>query len=172
MNLTLIAAMSEDGGIGLQGQLPWHLPADLAHFKAHTVGKTVVMGRKTYESIGKPLPNRRNIVMSRQTMQITGVDVIHQLEDLKSLGSEEIMIIGGEQLYRLTLPWANQLILTTVHTHCQVDCWFPKIDLKQFECIADVFYPADEKNKFAMTFRTYFRKQKNITNCFDEKYSG
>jgi len=158
VNLTLIAAMSEDGGIGLQGQLPWYLPADLAHFKAQTVGKTVVMGRKTYESIGKPLPNRRNIVMSRQTLQISGVDVIHKLEDLKSFGSEEIIIIGGEQLYRLTLPWANQLILTTVHTLCQVDCWFPTIDLQKFKCIADVFYPADEKNKFAMTFRTYCRK--------------
>jgi dihydrofolate reductase len=157
VNLTLIAAMSEDGGIGVQGQLPWHLPADLAHFKANTVGKTVIMGRKTYESIGKPLPNRRNIVMSRQPLQIEGVEVIHELEDLKSFGNEEMMIIGGEQLYRLTLPWANQLILTTVHTLCQVDCWFPSIDFKKFECIEDVSYPADEKNAFAMTFKTYRR---------------
>lgn len=157
-NITLIAAMNEERGIGFNGQLPWHLPADLAHFKAATIGKTVVMGRKTYESIGRPLPNRRNIVLSRQSLDLPGVEVIHQLDDLQIYQHEELMIIGGEQLYRLSLSKANKLILTTVHQQCLVDTWFPSFDQNEFQCIQEHFHPADEKNPFAMTFKTYIRK--------------
>lgn len=158
-NITLIAAMSEDCGIGFQGQLPWHLPADLAHFKACTLRKTVVMGRKTYESIGRPLPNRRNIVLTRQRINIPGVEMIHDLSDLKEFGNDdELMIIGGEQLYRLSLVYAHKLILTTVHHKFTVDCWFPNFDENDFRCIDEKFYSADEKNEFSMTFRTYIRQ--------------
>ncbi len=139
MKLSLIVAVSRNGVIGLNNQLPWHLPEDLKYFKSVTMGKPIVMGRKTYESIGRPLPGRTNIVITRDAnWSAAGVEVAQTLEVALKLGekaceaagAEEIMVIGGEQIYRLTLAAADRLYLTQVDAEVEGDAFFPEIDLK------------------------------------------
>ncbi len=158
MKLSLIAAYDENRGIGFQGQLPWHLPADLVFFKQHTLGKPILMGRKTFESIGRPLPGRKNIVLSSQKSQIEGVDVIHRLEELQQFDGLEIMVIGGQQIYELTIPYASRIFITQVHANCQVDTYFPEIPQNKFQCISEQYHPADAKNQYAMTFQEWLPK--------------
>jgi dihydrofolate reductase len=155
MNVCLIAACDKKRGIGYQGQLPWHLPADFTFFKAQTLGKTVVMGRKTFESIGRPLPGRRNIVLSLQNYQHIGIEVIHSIDELWSLVLDEVMVIGGQQIYQLFLPIASQIILTEVDTTCLADAYFPQFSFHDFQCISEQHHPADEKNAYAMTFKVF-----------------
>jgi dihydrofolate reductase len=156
MSMTLIAAVDKNYGIGYQGQLLWHLPADMAFFRKMTMGHTIVMGRKTYDSIGKPLKDRENIVLTTQTLQIPGVTVIHDLKELVK-EQKEIMIIGGAQIYELCLPFANRILLTEVDANLQADTFFPKIDKKQFQCIQEDRYAADEKNIYDMVFKEYIK---------------
>jgi dihydrofolate reductase len=156
MSMTLIAAVDNNYGIGYQGQLLWHLPADMAFFRKMTMGHTVVMGRKTYDSIGKPLQDRENIVLTTQTLQIPGVTVIHDLKELVK-EQKELMIIGGAQIYELCLPFANRILLTEVDANLQADTFFPKIDKKQFQCIQEDRYAADEKNIYDMVFKEYIK---------------
>ena len=134
--LAMIAAMARNRVIGRDNQLPWHISADLKHFKRTTLGKPIVMGRKTFESIGRPLPGRTNIVVSRQPgYQPEGVTVASSAEAavqkaeeaaLKD-GVDEVMVIGGEQLYRTLLPWARRLYLTEVECEVEGDAWFPSL---------------------------------------------
>ena len=129
MLISMIAAMAHDRIIGYKDQLPWHLPADLQHFKRLTMGKPIIMGRKTYMSIGKPLPGRRNIVLSRQTdyAKIDGCDVFHDLKSaLSSCDCDEAMIIGGASIYEQCLPLANRLYLTLIDTKVKGDTTFPQ----------------------------------------------
>ncbi|MEJ6773677.1 MAG: dihydrofolate reductase [Porticoccaceae bacterium] len=138
MKLSLIVAVSRNGVIGLNNQLPWHLPEDLKYFKSVTMGKPIVMGRKTYDSIGRPLPGRTNIVITRDpAWHASGVEVAQSLEAALALGkkaceaagAEEIMVIGGEQIYRMCIENADRLYLTQVDAEVEGDAFFPGIDL-------------------------------------------
>jgi dihydrofolate reductase len=155
--VTLIVAMTDDGVIGIDGQLPWRLPEDLRRFKAATLGKPVVMGRKTFESIGRPLPQRHNIVLTRQvgfSARDPAVTVVSTLEAaLQAAGDvPEVMIIGGAEIYQLALPLAQRIILTRVHANVQGDTHFSPLDPKAWRVASSETYAADEKHAYSMTF--------------------
>ena len=139
--LTMVAAMSTNRVIGRQGELPWHIPGDLKFFKQTTMGHAIIMGRKTFDSVGKALPGRHNIVVTRQrSLQLPGCDVVHSLDEAIALaraeGDENPHIVGGESLYRAALPKATHLILTEVHQHISDgDTFFPEVDQTKWrEC--------------------------------------
>lgn len=157
--ISLIAAIDENYGLGKDNQLLCHLPADLAHFKKITLGKPIIMGRKTFDSIGKPLPGRTNIVLSHSQNAIPGIELVHNLKQALecAVTAEEIMIIGGAQLFQETLPLASRLYLTVIHHQFDADVFFPRFDQKAWRCCQQVFKPADEKNAYAMTFTYYER---------------
>ncbi|RYE05608.1 MAG: dihydrofolate reductase [Sphingobacteriaceae bacterium] len=159
MIVTLIVAVSANNVIGKNNQLIWHLPADLKHFKQLTTGHAVFMGRKTYDSIGKPLPNRRNIVISRNVKNIAGCEVVASLEEGFKLcaDQEEIYVIGGAEIYRLTLPLADQIELTRVHHDFDGDTFFPEINLNQWQESKREDFESDEKNAYAYSFITLNR---------------
>lgn len=129
MIISLIAAMSEERVIGRGGKLPWNIPADLSHFKAITLGHTVVMGRKTFQSIGRPLPGRRNIVLSRSIDKIEGCEVVRSLQEglAAAEGDEEVFIAGGGEVFREALPLCQRIYLTVVHESYQGDVYFPEL---------------------------------------------
>jgi len=161
MLVSIIAAMDRNRLIGNNNQLPWHLPADLVHFKRVTMGKPIIMGRKTYESIGRPLPGRTNIVLTRSSdFSAEGVLTANTLEQaLNHVSAEdEVMIIGGSTIYELTLPEADRLYLTYVEDSFEGDAWFPDFDLEQWSIVASEEHSADEKNSSAYRFVTYARK--------------
>lgn len=154
MIISMIAAMAKDRIIGKDNQMPWHLPADFAWFKRCTMGKPVVMGRKTYESIGRPLPGRQNIVISRDAgLEIYGVTTVISIEEaLKAAGDvEEIMIIGGGTIYQACLPEANKLYVTYIDADIEGDTQFPQWD-DSFKEIYSESYAADDKNAHDMRF--------------------
>ena len=125
-----IVAMAENRVIGAAGTIPWHLPEDFRFFKRTTLGHAVVMGRKTYDSLGRPLPGRQNIVLSRQQAPIAGVTLLHDQEELYHLGipSEELFVIGGTEIYRLLLPACDTLFVTQVHREVKGDTFFPAFE--------------------------------------------
>lgn len=127
--ISLMVAHDLNRVIGQGNQLPWHIPEDLAYFKKHTVGKGIVMGRNTFESIGKPLPKRRNIVVSRQQdLKIEGVHVVHSIEDAVKMAEEvhqEVMVIGGEQIFKSVLSIADRLYITFIRNEFEGDTYFP-----------------------------------------------
>jgi dihydrofolate reductase len=141
--VALIAAVARNGVIGRDNQMPWRLPGELQYFKATTLGKPVVMGRKTFVSIGRPLPGRSNIVISRDRgYHADGVAVAHTLNEALALadviavrdGAAEIMVIGGAEIYRLALPLAQIIYLTEVLAEVEGDAWFPTVDWSQWRC--------------------------------------
>lgn len=157
MIISIIAAMDRNHLIGNKNQLPWHLPADFSHFKSVTMGKPIVMGRKTFESIGKPLPGRKNIVLSRNAeMKFEGADCVSDFDQAISLvsGVEEVMIIGGSAIYEMLLPEVDRMYLTYVDAEFTGDAWFPDFDKNQWVEIEVVERPADEKNLYACRFVT------------------
>lgn len=159
--LSLIVAAGENNEIGKAGKMPWHLPADLRHFKTVTLGKPVIMGRRTFESIGKPLPERRNIVVTRdQKWRTAGCEVAHSLPEalVMAAGEPEIMLIGGGQLYREAVPRAQRIYLTRVHAEFNADTFFPTLDMAQWREIAREAHPADERNAYACSFLVLERK--------------
>lgn len=161
MIVSVVVAIAENNAIGKDNQLLWHLPADLKHFKEITTGHTIIMGRKTYDSIGKPLPNRRNIVITRtQGLQIPGTEVKGNIEDALALckGEEEVFIIGGAELYRSTMNIIDRIYLTRVHEHYAADAFFPEIDFSRWEETNVEKHLPDEKNRVAYTFSTLSRK--------------
>jgi dihydrofolate reductase len=158
--LSLVVAMSEDNVIGRDNALPWHLPADLKRFKALTMGKPIVMGRKTYESIGRPLPGRTNIVVSRSARQPNpDIAWAGSLDEAIERAGEvpEIAVIGGEEIFRSALPRAARIYLTRVHAHLKGDARFPGFDPAQWHELDRFEHPADERHAFAMTFTTLER---------------
>lgn len=160
--LSLIAAMSTSRVIGRDNQLPWHLPADLKHFKATTMGKPILMGRKTYESIGRPLPGRLNLVLSRQAdLQIQGCTVVSSVQaamaHVQAQDAPELMVIGGGQLYAQTIDQADRLYLTVVETDIEGDAHFPEFDEAQFKITASEAHAADQANPYVYHFLTYKR---------------
>ncbi|MCJ0743864.1 dihydrofolate reductase [Pedobacter montanisoli] len=155
--LSIVVAVSSNNAIGKGNELLWYLSADLKHFKNITTGHTIIMGRKTYESIGKPLPNRRSIVITHnKDYKIEGAEVVHSLNDaLDLLGeNEEGFIIGGAQIYNQVLPFCNKIYLTTVHHHFDADAFFPEIDRKVWKETEKAEHKADERNEFDYTFST------------------
>jgi len=149
--ITLIAAMGKNRAIGLDGRMPWHLPAELQHFKKATMGRGIVMGRKTWQAIGRPLPGRQNIVISRNSGFVAaGADVAGSLTGAIEISqADEVMVIGGGQLYTLALPFAQRMILTLIDIEPQADTWFPSWDDKQWKQTGERHFQVDENNKLA-----------------------
>ncbi len=159
--IAIVVAMAVDNVIGARNDLPWYLPADLKHFKDITSGHTVVMGRTTFESIiarlGKPLPNRRNIVLTRDTSYApTGVEIIHDITATANF-DEDLYIIGGAQVYAATIHLADRLYVTEVHARIDGDAHFPAIDSVTWKETAREPHHADEKNQYDYDFITYDR---------------
>ena len=149
--LSLIAALGENRVIGIENRMPWHLPGDFKYFKATTLGKPIIMGRKTWDSLGRPLPGRLNLVVSRQPgLQLEGAEVFASLaaaiERAEQWAAEqgvgEVMLIGGAQLYELGLAQADRLYLTRVAGQPQGDAWFPEIDTAMWKLVSSVPNPA------------------------------
>lgn len=149
--LTLIAAMGKNRAIGLDGRMPWHLPAELQHFKKATMGKAIVMGRKTWQAIGRPLPGRQNIVVSRNPdFHAEGVDLATSLDGAVAMSqSDEVMIVGGGQLYALALPLASRMVLTLIDIEPEADTWFPEWDEKEWSLTSERYFAVDDENKLA-----------------------
>ncbi|SMC58892.1 dihydrofolate reductase [Pedobacter nyackensis] len=161
MIVSAVVAIAENNAIGKDNQLLWHLPADLKHFKQITSGHTIIMGRKTYDSIGKPLPNRRNIVITRTAgLLIPGVEVTGNIEDALALcaNEDEVFIIGGAEIYKTTLAVTDRIYLTRVHENYEADAFFPEIDFNEWEETSVEKHLPDEKNRVAYTFSTLLRK--------------
>ncbi|SFV86031.1 Dihydrofolate reductase [hydrothermal vent metagenome] len=155
MRLSIIVAMDDNQLIGKDNALPWHLPADLGYFKKTTTGKTVLMGRKTYESIGRPLPNRRNVVVSRNTdFEAEGCEVVGSIEAALELAKDddEVMVMGGASFYEQMLPSADRLYITQIEGEYEGDAHFPKFDRSEFKEISRESYTPDEKNLHAYHF--------------------
>ena len=155
MRLSIIAAMERNRLIGRNGTLPWRLSADLKHFKEITMGKPVIMGRKTHESIGRPLPYRENVVLTRDPGFIAeGCTVMTSLDDIYQQFShvDEIMIMGGADLYRQTLHRANRMYLTLVHAELEGDTWFPEFNLEDWHEIDRQDHTADKNNEYDYSF--------------------
>ncbi|MCW0504247.1 type 3 dihydrofolate reductase [Aeromonas piscicola] len=164
MKISMIAAMAHDRVIGLDNQMPWHLPADLAHFKRVTLGKPVLMGRKTFESIGRPLPGRRNLVISRNPdYQADGVEVVDSVEAALALladgqAVDELMVIGGGHLYGQLLPRADSLYLTRIDLAVAGDTRFPAFEEDEWHCVERESHEPDEKNPHPYCFETWQRR--------------
>jgi len=158
MKLSIIAAMDRNRLIGNNNQLPWHLPADLKFFKRTTLGKPILMGRKTFESIGRPLPGRRNIIISRNpAYQAEGCETALSVQEALELvkDSEEIMLIGGASLYEQALPLAKRLYLTLIEAEFVGDSWFPNyLQQRKWQEISREEHPADDKNRLTYAFVT------------------
>ena len=153
--LSLIVAAGERNEIGKDGRMPWHLPADLKHFKEVTLGKPVIMGRRTHESIGKALPGRRNIVVTRNAgYTADGCEIAHSLREALELAGNaaEIMVIGGAAIYREALPLAERIYLTRVAGQFEADTYFPAFDPKEWLEKQRLHRPADERNGRACDF--------------------
>lgn len=161
MILSLLAAASENDVLGKDNALIWHLGDDTAFFKKKTLEHTVIMGRKTFDSMGKPLPKRRNIVISRNsTLEIPGAEVKNTLEAALSscIDENEVFLIGGAELYHLALPLADVIYLTRVHTILDGDAYFPEINMDLFKLVHSDNHIADIRNDYDYTFLTYERR--------------
>lgn len=161
MKISLIVAKSKNNVIGKNNQLPWHLPADLKHFKEITMGKPIIMGRKTFESIGRPLPGRRNIVISRdKALSIPGCDIFHSIDDVfEAVKTEkEIMIIGGADLFSQCLSRADCIYLTVIDAEFDGDTFFVDLSAHEWKLISEEKFSADEKDKYAYSFLKYERR--------------
>lgn len=164
MKITLIAAMAENRVIGRAGALPWHLPQDIRRFKRRTVGHAVIMGRRTFESLGGPLPDRRAIVITRRRdFTAGGATVAHSLEEAidiaRGWNEREVFILGGAEIYSLALPLADRLELTVVHAEIEGDTFFPEFDMAAWVLIDDDRREADRRHRHAFSFRCYERAE-------------
>ena len=164
MRISIIAAVAQNGVIGRGGKLPWHLPDDLRRFKRLTMGHTIVMGRRTWESIGRPLPGRRTIVVSQQPqyrVEAQGVEVAASLDDAlrnaKTADDDEVFIVGGAELYRGALPRSDRLYLTRVLATLEGDTYFPEIDWRRWRLDESEMHDADDRNDHRVSFEIYER---------------
>ena len=159
--ITLIVAVADSGVIGRDNGLPWHLPEDLKRFKRLTMGKPMVMGRRTFESIGKPLPGRLNIVVTRDTnYRREGVTAVHDVDGaLRAAGdAPEVMVIGGAELFRALLPRAGRIHLTRVHGNIEGDVMWPALDERDWAVVERETHAADERHAYAMTFEVWEKR--------------
>ena len=160
--IILIAAVAENNALGKNNDLLWHLPLDFKRFKEITSGHHIIMGRKTFESFPKPLPNRTHIVISRQgNYNPEGCIVVENLENAIAIcpKNEDLFIIGGGEIYAQSIHLADQLDITRVHHSFDADVYFPEIDPEVWELISETFNPKDEKHLFDYTFQTFVRKK-------------
>lgn len=157
--LTIIAAAAENNALGKDNQLVWHLPDDFKRFKSLTSGHYIIMGRKTFESFPKPLPNRTHVIITRQTDYKVpeGCLVVSNLQEAINScpKEEEVFVIGGGQIYQQAIDLVDKIDLTRVHTSVEADTFFPEIDLSKWELVFEEFHPKDEKHNFDFTFLTY-----------------
>jgi dihydrofolate reductase len=161
MTISLVVAASKNNVIGRDGGLPWHLPDDLRHFKRITTGKPVIMGRKTFESIGRPLPDRRNLVMTRDPdFAAEGCEAVSTLTEAMDLvsGAGEVMIIGGGQVYRDFLPLADRIYLTRVLADVDGDTHFPQLDETVWQLVSSEHHNADEQHAYAFELLVFERR--------------
>jgi dihydrofolate reductase len=158
--ISLLVAATKNGVIGRDNGMPWHLPDDLKHFKALTLGKPVLMGRRTYESIGRPLPGRTNLVLTRsQDWSVPGVTVVADLEAaVRAAGAApELVVAGGAQVYALVLPHATRIYLTRIHAIIEGDTRLPELDWHQWREVSSQLHPIDARHPYAMSFVTLER---------------
>ncbi len=158
--ISMIVAMGDNNAIGKGNDLLWHLPDDFKHFKSVTMGKPILMGRKTYQSIGKPLPGRENIVVTGDVMfAVEGVTVVGSIDAALQASKQydEVMIIGGASFYQQMLPMTDKLYVTHVHHSFDADAFFPEIALNEWHVVKKVAHAADEKHKYSFSFVTYER---------------
>lgn len=160
MRLTLVVAASDNQVIGREGGLPWHIPEDLKRFRRLTWGKPLLMGRRTFQAIGRPLPGRRNIVISRQPgLDIEGCEVVAGVDEALVLVSDqpEVMVIGGGEIYRALLPLADRIEMTRVHADVPGDTFFPELDPTKWSLVASEESAAGEESGIALTYETFER---------------
>lgn len=163
MIISLLVAASENNVIGRDNKLPWHLPDDLKYFKNLTWAMPILMGRKTFDSIGKALPGRKSIVITRnKDWQHEGVDAVHSIDDAvekaEAYGAKEIFVIGGAEIFRTALPDAGRIYLTRIHQNIDGDVYFPEIDKAKWSLVSERFCEADEKNSYDHTYQIWERK--------------
>ncbi len=159
--ISLIVAMAQNGVIGRDNSLPWRLPEDLKRFRAFTLGKPILMGRKTFESIRRPLPERTNLVLTRDRSWFAhGVVAVHSVEEalVQAGSSAELVAIGGAEIYRLVLPFARRIYLTHVHADVPGDITFPEFDSTQWADVECSSQPADDEHAYPLTFVTLERR--------------
>jgi len=160
--LTMIAAAAENNALGLNNDLLWHLPDDFKRFKKITSGHKIIMGRKTFESFPRPLPNRHHIIITRdKNYQVPYDDctVVHSLEEALKLVKEEALafIIGGGEIYKLALEHATKLELTRVHASFEADAYFPEINTSEWKLLAEEYHPKDDRHQYDFSYLTYER---------------
>jgi len=165
--ITIIAAMARNGAIGMEGRMPWHLPAELRHFKETTMGKPIVMGRKTWESIGRPLPGRQNIVVTgNAALRADGCDIAGSLDEAINVAAgAEVMMIGGGQIYRQSLVFSDRLILTVVDCAPEADTWFPEWREEGWQQVSLRSQVADEGNPHAYQVIEWVRTAGACDTC-------
>ncbi len=166
MIISLIAAVGKNGIIGDHGKIPWHLPADFKRFKEITMGHPVIMGRKTYESIGKPLPGRTNIIVTRQKKYVVPECTIagtlkEAFDAARTSGAEEVFVMGGAEIYREAMPFAEKLYLTKVGGDFEGDVFFPEVNSIEWKEVSAEKGAIDGKNKYPHVFYVFERKRKN-----------
>lgn len=151
--ISFVVAMDENRAIGKDNDLPWYLPNDLKHFKKTTMGKPIVMGRKTYESIGKPLPGRENIVVTRdESYKAEGTTIVHSVDEVLKMNAEEICVIGGSEIFKQFLPVADRLYITEIHHTFDADTYFPELNDDEWKEVSRTAGIVDEKNKYPHDF--------------------
>lgn len=156
----LIWAMDRNGLIGKDGGMPWYLPAELAYFRKTTMGYPIVMGRKTFESLGKPLPGRKNVVLTRNPdYRVTGAELMDDPDKvLERYRNEPFFVIGGAQIYRLFLPHADKLYVTRIDHAFEGDEYFPEVDWSRWRLVSEQPGPMDEQNRYPFRFQVYERR--------------
>jgi dihydrofolate reductase len=160
MILSIIVAIAKNHAIGKDNKLLWHLPNDLKHFKDTTSGHTVIMGRKTFDSVGKPLPKRRNIVITRQAISIEGCEVVDSLQAAVALckAEDEVFIVGGAEIYRQAIPLTDRIYLTIIDHDFEGDTFFPELNPDEWQETKHEDFEPDEKNKYKYKFITLERR--------------
>ena len=163
MIISLIVAVGNDNVMGLNNQLPWRLPADLKYFKAVTNGHHIIMGRKTFDSLGKPLPNRINVVITRQNnFAAEGVEVFNNIDDaialVKKNNETEAFIIGGSEIFKQSMQQCNRMYITRIHHSFEGDTFFPEINNGEWKLVKSETHQPDEKNLYSYTFEVYERR--------------
>lgn len=159
--ITSIAAIAENYALGKDNDLVWHLPDDFKRFKKLTTGHAIIMGRKTFETFPKLLPNRKHIVITRdRSYQAENIEVVHTIEEAlqSAQDDEQPFIIGGGEIYTLALPFTQKMELTHVHGTFEADAFYPAFDEEEWQVVEEQFHPTDEKHPYSFTYRTYLRK--------------
>lgn len=160
MTVSIIVAIAKNNAIGKDNKLLWYLPNDLKHFKEVTTGHTVIMGRKTHDSVGKPLPKRRNIIITRQAINIEGCEVVNSLDAALALcaNEDEVFIVGGAEIYRQAIPVTDRIYLTVIDQDFDGDTFFPELNSIEWKVKDRENFEPDEKNKFRYSFITLERR--------------